>query len=522
MGPALLTARNFLFPGGTDNGHKKAMLLFTDGEQNVPPNVVVTSGSHPTVSGTDITNGGKIQIHTIGLGVAGSATQTLYNIAHESGVAPQLGISNIANNISTTPPDLNLASYLLQISNQLYAGSTPQFVDVKRDNFKMYGTRFGAIDSFTVSKKVNTIFINFMTSVTNEARVSSITKDGQALYLNDSSVVKSIRGSGWQTFIISVANLKKRIPSFTSDGNWKVTVITGSQRSAPYILSLTVDDHNTEMIGRTTQTKELVAGDALPLSIDFTKMGKPIVGATAFAIIAKPGDDLGDLLARANIKVPADTSADPGNPGEQKYEALLKDSSFIKKLLDSNHAVTLTYDAAQKKYVGEFNQLDVSGVYQIAYIVSDNDTTLGNIKRYAEESVYIRFPDIDADKSNIVVTAAGNITTITFRPIATNNKYVGPGWGSAIILKGTSDTNLINKVVDNGDGTYTLTVNGTLSGQGSLTVGGATVYQGNLQDLGKTQGGAGNPIWKEWWFWLILIVILIIIIGLVTRKKNSP
>ena len=519
MGPALLSASNFLFPGG-DNGHKKAILLFTDGEQNVPPNVVAASGANPTVSGTDITNGDRIQIHTIGLGVPGPATQTLYHIAHESG-APQTGISNIANSLSTTPPDLNLGSYLLAINNQLFSGSTPQFVDVKRNNFKQTGNFFGAQETFTVSKNIETIFINFLCSVTNEARVAGIVKDSLQISLFDSSYVKQKRGNGWQTFIISVSGIKKKIPSFKSEGNWTVNVVTGTQSSASYILSLTVDDHNSEMIGTTTQTKELIVGGTLPLSVDFTKFGKPVTNATVMAVIAKPGDDLGDLLARTNVSVKIDTTGDADNPGTQKLNQLLKDSAFVKKMLDSNHAVNLTFDASQDKYVGEFKQLDVSGVYQVAYIVSVNDTSLGEIRRYAEESVYIRFPEVDLEASGINLIALENGATLTFRPIGINGKYIGPGWGNAIKIDG--DNTKITSVVDNLDGSYTIVIQGSLTENVTVSIGGAEIYTGPLEDIEK--GGAGSSgsgdIWKQWWFWLILIVI-IIVIWLGVRKKNTP
>jgi hypothetical protein len=539
MGAGLETGKTFLFPAGVDNGHKKVMLLFTDGEQNTPPplgNVVANAGTNPSITGIDpdLTNGDKIQINTIGLGVAGSASQALYNIAHESGVPP--GIANIPTPASAPQLDpLNFPQALINISQQLLSGSSPQFVDVRRSKFKLIGEYYGAKESFTVSKKIDKIFINVISNPGDYVSLSRIEKDGKILSLYDSSYVKSKGGAGWQTFIISVSGVKKKIPAFTSDGNWVVTLSNesqsdavsnksesttasnGSENNTAYIMSFTVDDHNSKMVGTTTQTKELVVGDKLPLSISLTKKGTPITNANAIAIIAKPGEDLGDLLARTTVSIKPDTGADPGSAGTQKYQQLLKDSAFVKKLLDSNHTVNLTYDASKKAYVGEFNQLDVSGVYQIAYIVSDNDASLGTIKRYAEESVYIRFPAIDLANSNIAVATVNNVTTITFRPIATNNKYVGPGWAGAIVLKGTGGENMIGKIIDNGDGSYAITVKGALSGQGSLTVGGATVYQGNLGDLGKPE----NPIWKQWWLWL-LFIILAIIIWITARKKKNP
>jgi hypothetical protein len=396
---------------------------------------------------------------------------------------------------------------------------------VRRSKFRSIGTFFGGVDSFVVSKGIDKIFINLMSDVRNEARVSGIQKDGQNLSLFDTSYIKASGGAGWQTFVISVSGIQKKIPGFKSDGTWVITTSSNSELAAssqdvPYILSFTVDDHTAEMIGTTAQTKELIVGGNLPLSIALTKNGKPITNAKAIAIVAKPGDDLGDLLARTNVQFTVDTSADAGNAGSQKYQQLLKDSNFVKKLLASNNAVNLTYDASQKKYVGEFNQLDVSGIYQVAYIVSANDTTLGTINRYSEESVFIRFPDVDLGKSNVIVATLNNVTTITFTPIGSNGKLVGPGWGGAITLTGSGGENKITKIVDSANGTYVITVNGPLTGQGTLTIGGDQVYNGNLGNIANG-GNGGTAIFKQWWFWLIIIILLLIII-IASRKKKNP
>lgn len=516
MGAGLTTATSFLFPGGADNGHKKAILLFTDGQQNVAPLVVAAPGSNPTVSGTDITNSDQVEIHTIGLGVAGSATQTLYNIAHESGVAPNNGITNIADNSSSTPPDLNLSSYLMSITTQLLSGSSPQHVGIRRDRFQLIGSLFGAEEQFEVSKGIDHIFVNFVSAVSNEARIGSIQKNGQAINLSDTSSVLAKRGPGWQTYRISVAAIQKKIPSFTSDGTWQVNMVSFAQQAAPYVLSLTVDDHHTKMIGRTTQTKELVVGDALPLSVQFSKRSGHVEDATVMAIIGKPKDDLGDLLARTKADVKIDTAADADNPGTQKLLELLKDSAFLQKLLDSNHAVNLTWDASKQAYVGEFNQLDVSGVYQVAYLISTTDTALGEIKRYAEESVYVRFPEVNLDSSQVVLTATQNGGTLTFRPIAVNGKFIGPGWGNAIKIDGAGTK--ITHVVDNLDGSYTVTIEGDLSEDVTVSIGTATIYTGALEDMVKGSD-SGTDIWQQWWFWLIVIVILLVLI-LLFRKKN--
>ncbi|HEX5150589.1 MAG TPA: VWA domain-containing protein [Parafilimonas sp.] len=517
MGSGVLTGSNFLFPAGQDNGHKKALLVFTDGEQNVPPDVVANPGSDPTVSGNDVTHADRVQIHTIGLGIAGPSSQTLYNMAHESG-----GKSNIPDGLSTTPPDLNLGMHLTDITTQLLSGSSPQNVDIRRSNFKpIANPYYGALETFVVSKNIGKIFINLISRERNESqgRIGGILKDSQQISFNDTSFFKSKSGNGWQTLIINVDALKKKIPAFKSEGKWTVNISSGYQNDGPYILAFTVDDHNTKMTATTTQTKELVVGDKLPLSIDFTRRGKPITGATAFAIIAKPGEDLGNKLATLNADFKADTGADANNVGTQKLEALLKDSAFLKEMRDSNHIVNLTFNATSKTYVGEFNQLDVSGVYQVAYVITANDADFGELHRYAEESIYIRFPEIDLNKSNAVLVATPNGGTLTMRPIAVNGNYVGPGWSKGIVLSGGNIK--VNNIVDSGNGTYVLTIEGDITQDVTISIGGDEIYKGKLDNIGKGGTGGGSEIFKQWWFWLIIILILLILWA-VRRKKTTP
>lgn len=504
MGKGLQSGYNLLFPGGPDNGHKKSIILFTDGEQNVSPHVVAMAGSNPTVSGVDMTHGDEVEIHTIGLGVAGAASQTLFNTANESG-----GVSNIVN--LAAAPDLNLNMYLDNISQELLSGSSPQYVDVRRDKFKLTGNSYGCSESFIASKYIDKILINLITDSKNSARINEVDNGGKKLNLNDTSYVRSISGNGFQTLIIRVSQVAKKIAGFKSEGTWTVRVTGKMTSPAPYILSFTVDDHNAKMNGSIDSQQEIIAGNPLPVSISLTGQGLPISGATAMAILAKPGEDLGDLLARTSADLDYSEAPDADNPGTQKYLELLKDSLFVKKLLGSKQSVNLVYDATTETYKGQLAGLDLSGVYNVAYTVSVNDATLGEIRRYGEESIYVRFPDVDLAASDVAFTAATGI--LTFRPIASNGRYIGPGWANAI--KVDSSSAQIQTIVDHGDGRYTVTIQGA-DAYGKLSLGGFAVYRGTLADIAE---GPKDQIWKKWWFWLIVIIILIILIR-VLKKKN--
>jgi von Willebrand factor type A domain len=510
MGAGLLSAKNFLLPGGADNGNVKSIILFTDGEQNVPPPpVVAVAAANPTAGGTDLSAGDRIRIHTIGLGVPGPATQRLYHIANETG-----GQSNIVDANPMTVPNLNLTNTFTTIRNSLLAGSSPQFVDVRRNKFQVSGNSSGCTESFTVNKFIDKILVNLITDITNESQVIEIEKDGVKLNLADSSYVKAFFGQGHQTWVINVQAAKIKIPALVSEGNWIVRAKNAAAAStSPYIMSLTVDDHNSTMTGNITPSKELVVGDQLPISVDFTKFSTPMTGATANAIVLEADEDMGDLLARTGVDMKFNTDPDADNVGTQKFYELLKDSLFAKKLLASNNLVNLSFDAGKKMYVGNYSGLDVSGGYKIIYQVSVNDPFLGNIVRYQEKYFYVAFPAIDLAGSNVSLTKSGDTTFIKMRPICTNKKYIGPGWGAGFKLDSSSAS--INRIIDHADGSYTIAILGDINGTGKLSVGSQTVYNGKLSDIDK----AGDEFWKQWWFWVLLILLLIILYFIFRKKK---
>ena len=509
MGNGLLSAKNFLLPAGPDNGHVKGIILFTDGQQNVPlPPVVVAAGSNPTVGGADLSPSDRVQIHTIGLGVPGPATQTLFHIANETG-----GTSNIVDANPGTAPDLNLTATFTSIRNRLLAGSSPQYVDIRRNRFQVSGNTSGCSESFTVNKFIDKILINYITDIRNESRIIEIEKDGVKLNLSDSSYVRSFIGQGHHTWSVNVTAAKLKIPGFVSEGTWIVRARNGASNStSPYIMSFTVDDHNSTMTGSITTAKELIVGDRLPISIDFTKLNNPITGASVVAIVLSRAD-LGDLLARTDHDMKFNSDPDADNVGIQKYLELLKDSLFANKLLTSNNVVNLTFDAGTKMYVGEYAGLDASGTYKVIYQASVNDPDLGEIKRYQEEDIYVHFPAVDLAKSNVTLTTSGDTTFINIMPTCINNKRVGPGWQDGIRL--TSSAATIQHITDHADGSYTIAILGDINTPGKLSIGGQTIYDGKLSDIDKGSG----EFWKQWWFWLLIILILLILFFIFRKKK---
>jgi hypothetical protein len=113
---------------------------------------------------------------------------------------------------------------------------------------------------------------------------------------------------------------------------------------------------------------------------------------------------------------------------------------------------------------------------------------------------------------------------LTFKPVSTTGKLIGSGWGGVIGLTATNAQ--INNIVDKGDGSYEIIVDGNLSGPGKLTVLDETAYEGDLGKLGKGSSiidkiqewlnSLGLPGWSIW----VLLLLLLILLWLLFRKKK--
>jgi hypothetical protein len=290
-----------------------------------------------------------------------------------------------------------------------------------------------------------------------------------------------------------------------------------------YDMTIMIDDHTVKPVYRLADPNPKV-GNPISPSVSIAKIGIPIPDAQVQAIIVKPGDDVHDLVARANLdfNIPTD---DPGSPADAKFAELMKDSTFANKIKASNQVLNLTFDNTTKEYTGSFNGADVVGVYQIIYKISADDTDEGKIRRFHQQSANVRFKDIDFNASLIgsSVNASGQVV-LNFKPVSTTGKLIGSGWKSVIGLE--SVTTKIQEIIDKGDGSYEIVLDGPLSGPGKITVLDETAFDG---DLGDIEGGSIIDKIQEWlesiglpgWFIWILLLLLLILLWLLIRKKKS-
>jgi hypothetical protein len=490
-----------------DPNRNRFIIAFTDGEQNVPSTTYVNVKPDNHVY-TDVTrfSTDPIRIYPIGIGPAGSLPAILTSMAQSLEGGGPTGVQISTEDGSTLVTSGNYGTNFINILESILRKGSPQIVNTFQKRLETPNGTAGlqSVDTFVVNKDIRKLVFNVV-SGSRGLSISSVKKDGTEFV---PKYGRMRRGDGFVSYFLDLD--QKGMPAVTPEGNWIVK--TNGFTPAPYEITALVDDHITKYdFGFGNQRQKV----GMPFNFTATlRHGiKTIKNAKIDVFVFKPGDDLGDLLARTSTQGETNSPGDPANPGTLKYQDLLNDSTFLKKLLAKKQFITLTYGAADSLYTGQFTGTDVSGVYHIIFrATTPDDPSLGKIVRYQRSSTYVYFPDVDLKLSGALFA----VNTFTFRPIASNGKYIGPGWGNAITVD--APTAHIDNVVDKGEGTYVVTLAGNVDETGTISLGGQTIYTGVISEIVT---GHQPPFWTHWWFWL-LILILIIVIIILARKKKHP
>ena len=522
MGKGMKNAQTKL----SDAAKARNILLITDGEQNQLPEVNLDGKGYS--DGTSIPGGpnaGGIRVCAIGIGSpSGKFHTTLMNLAlsnrgtyyvSDDGSAFTFKGGNNVGDMSTG----FTANFV-----QLLQGLSPEIIKISSQSIPSNNTPV-TLQTFPLNKNVDKLMLEFVVGKKFEGpqilqllfRIK-IMKDGTNV-LN--YVTPSF--SGFTNTLLLTIDFKKPLPSLPAikpEGNWTISIVDSLMKMGFCKLTSIADDHRFHM-KREFQNKTPKVNDNFPIDYTLDLLGKPITDAKVEAIILRPGEDLGDLLAKNPKTVTVDTSQDKGSPGVQKYNDLWNsDSSFRNALARSQNLLTLTH-SANGKYSGTFNGLTVAGIYHVIYHITGTNADMGDYERFMVESFYTSFSSIDLGKSAIKTVIQNGTLVMNIRPFTTYGKFVGPAMGNAFTV--TNPGIQISKVEDHQDGSYTLTFTGNITDTTRLVLLGQTIYTGKLEDASKAGGGLGDWIKKlgipVWLFWLIVILLILLILWLLFRKK---
>jgi hypothetical protein len=480
------------------------IILFTDGIQNVAP---------------------KIHAVFVSPGNAGNKVYLGETVPADGGLLtsnPGLKISAIAMAV-TTPyyeeleritkctngyfsPVIRKTDFTLALQSQLT-------IALKSQSPQIVGYTDGILNGqsaeseFEINAGIKTVVFELFTADSIANVNLSIEKDGTDV----TRLGKFIRAANYILFSIALP-AKNSSGLVVSKGKWKMKITDGSPGQA-YRTSALVDDHALNYTTAVTDNGKINSPLKLELTLAYNK--KPLTNAGVTALVLKPGQDLGTLLATATSrKTDNPTNAGPADlsPGNSKLQALLADTAIYNSLLPKSQVVSLT-SANDGTYSATFTGTDITGPYNVIFLISGSDSTIGKYIRTETRSTVLELDEVNLDESSPSVVRSGDTLKVNIRPRSKSGLYLGPDYTNAIQL--TSSAGKIGQTIDNVDGSYTILVFGVpenVNPDITVTVLGQEIYKGKANSFGEP--------WHVtyWWIWVILILLIILILYL-RRKK---
>jgi len=490
-------------PSAVTAGRKKFIILFTDGMQNVSPLITSTGGSNPTVTIGGVaysSASAPVKIYTIGLNApSGAVYAMLGDIAHATN-----GIAYY----NTTPAGAVDAAFALDQSFMnsfigVLKGASPQIVDYR---YKNAGGSAEVTESFKVNKGASSIILQYNSAGPGREVGIRIMKDG----VDVTQFGRSVLGNGYRLFSMSFPKVIGPGDTIRSEGTWEMKIRSSF---TSYQASAVVDDH---LLNYTCSIDDKVhtVGDTLRMNVRLNLGNQPLADATSItAIVLKPGDDWGDLLASSNPQKKDTASADATTPAQAKGLALLSDSAYYNKLFPTNQVITLTNNS-DGTYSGSFTGTELSGPYRIIYLIKGFNGVIGDYERTETFSVMFNFGQIDQAASEKTKTWNKDTLTLKFTPKNKFGKRLGPDYENRIKVTPAAD-----RVIDNLDGSYTyIFYNASESTDPVITINinGEEFYNGKAS---KFDEGSVDAFYLKWWFWVLLILILLILFFIFRKKK---
>ncbi|TMI75842.1 MAG: VWA domain-containing protein [Bacteroidetes bacterium] len=498
-------------------------LLFTDGEQNYPYGTarLVAATGDKLGDGTAINTGpgssaGSIKIYTIGIGAEGSLPLVLSAIASANRGrfwTTQTG----ADGAFVTDFTSAFASILSQFSPQILGTY----------NGQLTGTQLS--DSVIFNCNSSTDKLLFEVYGSGRLQVS--------IEKNNKVVLPSLVRTG-SDYRIYVYNFPHSDTTLKPGGKWKVKVRTainlssvnvagtGNALGAFEVVAIT-DDHWFDYTCSTGATN-FKTGDELKPVVKLSHGTTAITKAHVHAILLKPGQTLGNLLATTNIAIPPVSGLDTSSAGVRKYEQLLNDPAFLAKMLPKEQSFDLAH-TSDGSYTASGGKLDTSGVYRLIIFISDTLSNGDIVQRRDEQALYVLFSDIDLSASNAVLTGSGNNWVLQITPMTNQHLLVGPAFHQVFSVTGTDV--VLQDVIDMGDGSYQLKIVGSSGKNVNISILDVPIYKGELGNISCYGPNAslwqkikcwlirmGLPAWSIWIIMLLLLLLLIWILRKLLKK----
>jgi len=480
------------FPGGSSD--QKVVMLLSDGIQNVPPMLELAAPPPgAAVGGTALP--ADVRFYTVALGTA--VQEDLFDDLATSGGIPGFYYSGGTADIK--------ANFAFWVAHVLGLDPDPPFpadaadaADTANDQNVVVGGGAGgggvsSSTTFIVNRTVRRVtFLLTWAAKGTDLRFHLDTPAGPL-----TPPVSSFHPDrGYAAWTVRLPLLEQ--PANAHVGNW-VLRVTGPQGGPPAVPSVAYalfDDPELRP-QYTAGGAAPGAGEPLPLEVTIFENGVPLSGLTVRAMVAGPGEGLGEALSAATVSLPP-AGTDPGDAAAQKLALLLAQNPELLGRL--SNVITLT-EVTPGVYRAELPaaRTVAAGTYVMDFSIEGSGIVNGPFHRSERFSRYLRVKPAVAN--TLVVGELGRLDRETglqvirlhITPRDRNNQRLGPGWGSYVRVTPSVGT-AGSTVIDNLDGSYTATVEAPAGSDPEVVVEvrGETVASGPVSGWLGGIGGIGG------------------------------
>lgn len=435
MGSGVLEAQNVLNTGLPPYPAHRAIVMLTDGKENVGPDLKDPPG-YPILNGLDTDAKGPIALYPLWFGTMSHWGKSLLE-----DVVMQVDQGKL---VDQPQDDLELAKAYLMIRGILLAD----------DIYAIHrGTTGDGYD--------NQIHVD---TVSQELIVTAVWRDFDREL--DIEVIPP-GGNDWQP-AGSVANstsrgdlhVVHRILQPTS-GAWRYR-LTETDAGEPYVLSALSDQ--VEVLFQSKLARAAIrAGQPLEIQARLSRAGQPVTGARVQATVQVPDTGLGSLLwkYRERLQVPPEAAirgledTRPLLVAEQLQELTGREQLFRYR----PQRVDLTDPDGDGLYTGRFTDTRVTGTYQVTLEARGGDSG-HRFERQHELAAVVSVGRIDPERSKVDVALVDRIsasgagiwrTTIT--PVDVYGNVLDPGYQRRVQLT-AENGRWVKPLEDNLDGSY--------------------------------------------------------------------
>ncbi len=521
------TAGFALDPGAV---RKKSVVLFSDGEQNTAPNVAV-AGSNVQI------NGANYPVDNVCPITAGVMTAPGFLLQQDIANARCGNLNAHILQNQQTFAQADLETHFAQLFQNFLIGDKLESV---RDVTGKIAKGATAQHKFVASS--NDVALSILLSWSAPKVNNEETREILPFRLiapNGTEVDISHRTKVGRNMLFTTAHfpLSQNGAAVPVKGEWTIELVATQIRSPQldFHLLVMLDNPGIATDFR-VEGRDFGTGEAIPIRVQITEGGAPVLNATVSAELLGPDNGVGNILSRE-----ATPSGSPNPAGDALRSAaqgklllLLNDPTKaglfsssglpVVNLLDNGQAANGDATTSDGIYSALFTNNQKEGHYRFVITVRGTTAAGADFQRTHTLTVFVR-PKPSA--ANTIFTLLSSITqpdgSVIIRLNATPhdafNNFLGPDYlGSLRIL---SSEGTVGQVEDKLNGSYEVTIHlPSANSNPSLTleVLGATVTTTTLAQLKSS-----FPPWLLWLLILLALILIIIIIWwLLRRKKKTP